>query len=111
MTQIFSSKYFDLVRQREALQDRIDFVKRRELNGIVGEIVRMMRAYDISLDDLGAMLSRDERPDRRVRVAPKYMDPRTGKTWSGRGRRPVWLNGKNLEDYRLGVTSGSDAES
>ncbi len=25
------------------------------------------------------------------KAAPKYRDPRTGKTWSGRGRTPVWL--------------------
>jgi DNA-binding protein H-NS len=26
-----------------------------------------------------------------TKVAPKYRDPLTGTTWSGRGRTPVWL--------------------
>jgi hypothetical protein len=26
-------------------------------------------------------------------AAPKYQDPKSGKTWSGRGRRPFWLKG------------------
>lgn len=24
-------------------------------------------------------------------LPPKYRDPKTGKTWSGRGRAPAWL--------------------
>ena len=29
--------------------------------------------------------------DRRVTVAPKYKDPASGKTWTGRGKTPGWL--------------------
>lgn len=34
-------------------------------------------------------------------VSPKYRDPETGKTWSGRGREPVWMRGKNRDDYLI----------
>jgi DNA-binding protein H-NS len=34
------------------------------------------------------------------KVAPKYRDPKTGKTWSGRGKEPGWLNG-NKEAYAI----------
>ncbi|WP_175914428.1 H-NS family nucleoid-associated regulatory protein [Burkholderia metallica] len=29
----------------------------------------------------------------------KYYDPSTGRSWSGRGPRPKWLEGKDLNDY------------
>jgi hypothetical protein len=37
-------------------------------------------------------------------VKPKYRDPKTGETWSGRGRMPSWLKrkvdaGENPDDY------------
>ena len=35
------------------------------------------------------------------RVAPKYRDPKTGMTWSGRGARAKWLRGKKLSDYLI----------
>jgi hypothetical protein len=35
------------------------------------------------------------------RVAPKYRDPKTGATWSGRGARAKWLVGKKLSDYLI----------
>jgi DNA-binding protein H-NS len=34
-------------------------------------------------------------------VEAKYRDTETGKTWSGRGRAPRWLDGKNREDYLI----------
>ncbi|MBY4814829.1 H-NS family nucleoid-associated regulatory protein [Burkholderia contaminans] len=33
----------------------------------------------------------------------KYYDPQTGKKWSGKGKRPKWLEGKQLEDYLVGA--------
>lgn len=40
-------------------------------------------------------------------IPPKYQDPESGKTWTGRGRKPKWVeqaleNGKSLEDFRIG---------
>lgn len=39
-----------------------------------------------------------------TRVAPKYRDPETGATWSGRGVRASWLRGKKLSDYLIDKT-------
>ena len=38
------------------------------------------------------------------RVEPKYRDPATGETWSGRGRMATWLKrkqdaGEDIDDY------------
>ncbi len=33
-------------------------------------------------------------------LPPKYLDPKTGKTWSGRGRAPAWL-GKRPERFLI----------
>jgi hypothetical protein len=42
----------------------------------------------------------------RQGVKPKYGDPTTGETWSGRGRMATWLKrkkdaGEDIERYRL----------
>lgn len=31
----------------------------------------------------------------------KYQDPDTGKTWTGRGKPPTWIVGKNREDFLI----------
>ena len=40
------------------------------------------------------------------KVAPKYRDPDSGATWTGRGRKPKWVaeiveGGGNIEDYAI----------
>lgn len=31
--------------------------------------------------------------------APKYRDPATGATWTGRGKPPNWINGKDRDQF------------
>lgn len=33
--------------------------------------------------------------------APKYRDPATGATWTGRGKPPNWINGKDREQFMI----------
>ena len=35
------------------------------------------------------------------KVAPKYRDPSTGKTWTGRGKAPLWLAGKDKASFLI----------
>jgi DNA-binding protein H-NS len=44
------------------------------------------------------------------RVLPKYRNPHTSETWSGRGKRPRWLvaamkSGHRIEEFRIGEAS------
>lgn len=36
-----------------------------------------------------------------AKVPAKYRNPETGDTWSGRGREPRWLKGKNRATFAL----------
>ncbi|MFT4115704.1 H-NS family nucleoid-associated regulatory protein [Bradyrhizobium sp.] len=48
-----------------------------------------------------------DKPRRKYpRVLPKYRDPKTYETWSGRGKRPRWLvaamkSGHKIEEFRI----------
>ncbi len=42
------------------------------------------------------------------RVLPKYRNPQTSETWSGRGKQPRWLvaaikTGRKMEDFEIGA--------
>jgi|SRR5437764_14381409 len=46
------------------------------------------------------------------RVLPKYRNPQTSETWSGRGKRPRWLvtamkSGRKIEEFRIDVDRGT----
>lgn len=35
------------------------------------------------------------------KVTPKYRDEKSGATWTGRGKPPAWIAGKNREDFLM----------
>lgn len=34
-------------------------------------------------------------------VTAKYLDEKTGATWTGRGKPPAWIRGKNRDDFLI----------
>jgi DNA-binding protein H-NS len=38
----------------------------------------------------------------RAGVAPKYRDPESGSTWSGRGKPPKWIAGQDRDSFLIG---------
>jgi DNA-binding protein H-NS len=43
-------------------------------------------------------------------IPPKYRDPETGKTWSGRGHQPGWMTG-NRDDYLIDKSQAATEEA
>jgi DNA-binding protein H-NS len=76
--------------EREELLERLE----RLLADTRGERARVLKAELKSLQGKGA------------RVAAKYRDPVSGQTWSGRGRKPLWLQsyesqGREIEEFKV----------
>ena len=60
------------------------------------------------IDDepVAAATDRQHQDEPTVGAKPKYRDPRTDETWSGRGRMATWLKrkqdaGEDIEKYRV----------
>lgn len=96
--------YKELMAQKRALEAHLEEVRANEVAGVIEQIQTLMSEYDLTVDDItkrrrgrpagsGASKSKSELP-------PKYRDPKTGKTWSGRGRAPAWL-GKNPNRFLI----------
>lgn len=101
------------VAELRALQsDVAALIERRvaeERNSVLEKIKELAAGAGISLDELvrgaGARPT-NQKPkvaDKRRTVAPKYRDSATGTTWTGRGKKPKWVeaalaSGKKLED-------------
>jgi len=41
------------------------------------------------------------RPEATKKVAAKYLEEKTGATWTGRGKPPAWIVGKNRDDFLI----------
>lgn len=94
----------DLIQQRDALNEQIEKMQKALRAEALAEIRAAMREYQISVEDLGLTGKPAREP--KVKSAPKYRNPATQQTWSGRGKRPQWIHdvlaaGKSLADYAI----------
>ncbi len=93
------SSYKELLAQRETLEKQIKEAKEKEFAAIVSEIKQKIADYGVTLADLGFGRAKQAKP--RQPVAPKYRDPLSGAEWSGRGKPPKWIAGKNYGQYLI----------
>jgi DNA-binding protein H-NS len=94
------SSYKELLAQREKLEKQIEEAKAREYAEVLNEIKQKMADYGITLAELGGRKQgKAGRP--RAGVAPKYRDPESGSTWSGRGKPPRWIAGQNRDEFLI----------
>lgn len=96
----------ELLARKEALEREIERAKKEERAEAIAKVRSLMAEYGLTLADLGGKPPKKESPASGGKVAPKYRDPATGQTWSGRGLQPNWLKaalaeGRSLDDFKL----------
>ncbi|HVE10115.1 MAG TPA: H-NS histone family protein [Paraburkholderia sp.] len=97
------SQYADLKTQIAKLQAQAEEARRVEVGNVIAEIQRQIAEYGLTPQDLGfAAAARRGRPPKKAPLPPKYRDPKTGSTWSGRGKPPKWIAGKSRERFLIG---------
>ncbi len=96
------SSYKELQNQIERLQKEAEQARKTELSNAIADIQSKMREFGISPEDLGFGV-RGKRPQKTVRkpVAPKYRNDDTGETWSGRGKPPKWMAGRDKAQFLI----------
>ncbi|UIF84724.1 H-NS histone family protein [Cupriavidus sp. UYPR2.512] len=96
--------------EKQALEAQLAEVRATDIAGVIEKIQGLMVEYELTVDDI-ATKRRRGRPaagaekgkaatKAKSELPPKYMDPKTGATWSGRGRAPAWL-GKNRARFLI----------
>ncbi|AJY13686.1 H-NS histone family protein [Burkholderia dolosa] len=96
------SQYAKLKAQIADLQAQADEVRRQEVATVIAEVQRMIAEYGLTAQDLGfAERARRGRPPKKAPLPPKYRDPKSGATWSGRGKPPNWIVGKNRDRFLI----------
>ena len=91
----------DLLSQIESLQNQVAEVRQREVGDAVAKVRALVAEFQLSASDVFPSGKTKSVSKKTGKVAPKYRDPITGNTWSGRGLAPKWLAGKNKDDYLI----------
>lgn len=105
--------YKELLKQAEALAQQAAEAKAAEARTAVETCKALIAEFELSPFDLGFVKTQIVPPAKpkkadntfgvkkpKVTYPPKYVDPETGRTWSGRGNTPRWIVG-NRDDYLI----------
>jgi DNA-binding protein H-NS len=90
--------YKEIQNQIAELQRAAEEARTNEVQGAVEKIKSLMADYGLSIDDIVGTKRRGGKAKTGGKV--QFRDDQ-GNTWSGRGRMPGWLHGKDKEQYRL----------
>lgn len=98
-----SMSYKELLQQRQALEAQIAAARQNEVSGAVKEIRDLVAEFGLTAQDIFPSGRRGRAASTgagSVGVA-KYRDPATGATWTGRGKPPNWINGKDRAPFLI----------
>ena len=93
------SQYKELLKQREELEAQIAQARKAELETAIAKVRQLVLDYSLTERDIfgGVRTS----TAKGTTVAPKYKDPATGATWTGRGKPPRWIADKDRTQFLI----------
>ena len=96
-----TSSYKDLLAQRDALEQAIAQARQNEISSAVTKVRELVAEYGLTAQDIfpGGRAAKSGSPKAASKVAAKYRDPATGQTWTGRGKAPKWIEGKDRTPF------------
>ena len=87
----------ELIAQKEAIEQQILEIAQRERMDAIAQARSVIDAFGLTADELFGTKSASA----ARKLPAKYRDPETGKTWSGKGPTPKWLQGRNKEEFQI----------
>ena len=94
----------DLKVMRNKIDERIQRQIAEKKQEVVKQVRDLIQLYGLDVSEVFGRASRSGDAQGTKKVAAKYRDPVSGKTWSGRGMTPKWIAGKNRDDFLIHKT-------
>ncbi len=99
-----SQTYKELLQQREALELAIVQARQNEIAAAVTKVRELVAEFGLTAQDVfpGRSSKAGAGKTKSVgKVAAKYRDPATGQTWTGRGKAPKWIEGRDRAPFTI----------
>lgn len=97
-----TASYKELLAQREALEQAIAQARKNEIAAAVAKVRELVTEYGLTAQDVfPGRAAKSGAPKATSKVAAKYRDAATGQTWTGRGKAPKWIDGKDRSAFLI----------
>lgn len=94
------SSYKELVKQRAALEQQIEQARQQEMAGALAQVRTLVAEFGLTAQDVFPS-GRARSASSGSKVVPKYRNPATGQTWTGRGKPPRWIQGQDRAQFAI----------
>ncbi|MCP3728711.1 H-NS histone family protein [Paraburkholderia sp. CNPSo 3272] len=92
----------ELKAQMAVLEEQAAAARAAEFEGVLADVRTKVTEYGFTERDIFGRGRGGRSPRPGGVAAPKYRDPKTGATWSGRGRAPNWIkDAKHRDSYLI----------
>lgn len=89
-----------LLAQKAALEAQIEAAQKAHVAEGIAQVKAIIAEYSLTKEDVfGASAKRGRKASGSV--APKYKDPISGATWTGRGKAPKWIEGQDRNKFAI----------
>ena len=97
-----TQSYKELLQQREALELAISQARQNEISAAVAKVRELVAEFGLTVQDVfPGRASKSGAAKAISKVAAKYRDPATGQTWTGRGKAPKWIEGRDRTPFMI----------
>jgi len=91
-----TSDYKALLQQKAELEKKIDAPIQNAKTDAIAEAKAMVQQYGLTKEDVfPSAKSKSGKASKHSVGEPKFRNPETGATWTGRGKPPKWIEGKD----------------
>ena len=97
------SSYKELLAQKAALEAKIAQARQTEVAAALATVKQLVADFGLTAEDLFSTPGKKSSAgaSKGSKVAAKYRNPETGDTWTGRGKAPRWLDGKDRDQFLI----------
>jgi DNA-binding protein H-NS len=99
LVNLYITTVAQLIAQKEALEVQIEAARKAEISETIAKVKALVAEHGLTAQDIFGRAKRGRKAGARATVAPKYRDPATGATWTGRGKTPKWIDGKDRAKF------------
>ena len=86
-----------LLAQKAALEAQIEDARKAENADAIAKVKALVAEHGLTQQDIFGGAKRGRKASGSV--AAKYRDPASGATWTGRGKAPKWIDGKDRAKF------------
>ena len=92
-----NASYKDIQEQIKTLQIKAEEIRKAELKDAIDQVQKIVTQYALTVEDV-FHIPHKQKTAASIAI-PKYRNPVTGATWTGRGKAPRWIEGKDRTGF------------